>query len=151
MVERPWCLYKLALVVPDDLISRREGNWTADVQRQNLILDVPIPRSTAESHLQNPTECPHSPRWVKERIPAEVPPDLLDIVLLRLELLPQTRRVDVPVALVPPPVHYLGYRRVVVGALERRYVGASLRRLGPRGRRRERVVAAVVGTVALRL
>lgn len=86
-----------------------------------------------------------SPRRVEESVAAQVPADLLDIVLLRLELLPQARRVDVLVALVPPPVHHFCHRRVVARALESRHVGTPLRRLGARRRRRQRVVPVVVG------
>lgn len=55
------------------------------------------------------------------------------------------------VALIPPPVYHLGYRRIVVGSLERRDVRDLSRRLGPRLGRRERVELVVVVSVTFLL
>jgi len=47
-----------------------------------------------------------------------IPPPSLAVVSTRVELLPDARRKDMFVPLVPPPVHYLGENRVVICAFK---------------------------------
>ena len=65
---------------------------------------------------------PRSP-GEEEGVSAQVPPDLGRVVLVRVELLPHAGRVDVLVALVPPPVDHLGKGRIVADALQESWVG----------------------------
>jgi hypothetical protein len=74
---------------------------------------------------------------VEESVAAGIPLNLPHIVLLRIKVLPETRRVDVLVALIPPPVDHLGQDRVIVGALQRRDVRHPRRGFGLRGCGRE--------------
>lgn len=59
----------------------------------------------------------------EERIASSIPPDLLRIVLVRVEILPHTRRIDVLVLLIPPAIDNFGQGRVVICSLERIDIG----------------------------
>lgn len=90
---------------------------------------------------------------VEKRVATEVPPNLVHIVLLRVKFLPETRRIDVLIALKPPPVNHLCYRRIVVGTLEPGDVWNTSCRLSPRRccRNRVEIFVFLVGSAALRL
>lgn len=53
----------------------------------------------------------------EEGIAAGITPDLGLIILLRVELLPNTGRVDMLVSLVPPAVDYLGKGGIIGSSL----------------------------------
>jgi hypothetical protein len=81
----------------------------------------------------------HAPKAASFReekgVASRVPPDLLGVILLRVELLPHVGRVDVLVALIPPPIHHLGQCRVVRRPFEFREFGRAANASCARGDR----------------
>ena len=113
----------------------------------------PAPARTA--HQPSPAIARRAALFRKEKgIPARVPSNVLGVVLVGLEVLPHVGRVDVLVALIPPPIHHLGDRRVVRRPFEfretRRAAQASCAGTGSRRPRREGFGAVVEEELVVR-